>query len=415
MTALWLASLATLVVAGIPLAYLGVLALLARLPKGPPPLAPPRYRFAIIVPAHDEELSIAATTRSLLALDYPPASRRVIVVAHNCRDRTADLARAAGAEVVVYDDLSRATKGDALMRGVARALADISVDAVVVVDADTVVSKNLLTAFCARLSRGAHVIQAEYAVRNVEASWRTRLSALALGMFHRTRNLARQRLGLSVGLRGNGMCFSRSLLAMQPPLATGLVEDVEYGVQLGLAGYRVAYTPEAFVRGEMATDGRAAASQRRRWEGGRRQLTTRFVPRLLVAAMRQRSATLLDLAMDLIVPPLTYLALGLAAGLAFEGTRIALQGRADALTVLWFLATACLVLYGARGVQYSGLPLTTALRTLSSAPAYVVWKLAVMAVRRRDDAWVRTRREAELSLASRVRQRAESPQSPRAP
>src|SRR5205814_1661146 len=142
---------------------------------------------------------------------------------------------------------TRATKGHALEVGVDWVLAHSDADAVVIVDADTVVTPNLLLAFEARLLGAAHALQAEYAVRNPFSSWRTRLSAVALAMFHSTRHRARERLGLSVGLRGNGMCLSRSLLLALPPRATGLVEDVEYGVTLGLAGFRVAHVPEALV------------------------------------------------------------------------------------------------------------------------------------------------------------------------
>jgi hypothetical protein len=136
-------------------------------------------------------------------------------------------------------------------------------------------------------------------VRNPDASWRTRLMAVALAMFHRLRSLARERLGVSAGLRGNGMCFSSALLHKFPHKAFGLVEDVEYGIALGLGGVRVAYADEAKVLGEMVSSAAASESQRQRWEGGRKLLVRQKLPLLMGQALRQRNLMLFDLALDL--------------------------------------------------------------------------------------------------------------------
>src|SRR5580704_15206089 len=80
--------------------YLAGLALLSWRNPVPAPAEPLRTRFDVIVPAHDEELGIAATVESLLAVDYPEELRRVLVVADNCQDATAVRAREAGAVVL---------------------------------------------------------------------------------------------------------------------------------------------------------------------------------------------------------------------------------------------------------------------------------------------------------------------------
>ncbi len=375
--------------------YLGGLALLAR---RRPPLSVGHELpcVALVVPAHDEELHIVATLRILTAVDYQSDRLRVVVVADNCQDATAERARAAGAEVYERSDPEQRGKGHALAFAFARLLDEGWADALVVIDADTVVEPNLLRAFAAGLQRGARALQAEYGVRNVDESWRTALMTVALAMFHRTRSLARERLGLSVGLRGNGMCFTTELLRQVPHRATGLVEDVEYGVSLGLAGVRVTYAADTEVRGEMAASGSAALSQRRRWEGGRLQLARATLPALLRAAWRQRSAVALDLAFDQLVPPLATLSLLVLAGVGCELALLVGRGQITPLTWLWGLAVIGLAGYGARGVQHSGLGLR-AVQALLYAPLYVAWKLVVVRVwrsRGRED-WVRTRRSAE--------------------
>ena len=289
-----------------------------RLPVPPAPAVERRFRF--IVPAHNESAGIAATVKSLLGVDYPAPSFDVLVVADNCEDDTAEQARAAGALVLERHDLERRGKGYALLL----AFSDLppEVDAVVVVDADTLVSSNLLRAFAARRSLGAVAIQADYAVRNPNASWRTRLIAIAFGAFHIVRSRARERLALSCGLRGNGMCFSAALLAEVPHQAFSIVEDVEYGLRLGEAGYRVHYADEAHVYGEMVSTAAAASSQRRRWEEGRNELVRRNGLRLLRAGLVRRSRLLFDLALDLLIPPLSRIAvlslLGALLALAFS-------------------------------------------------------------------------------------------------
>jgi 1,2-diacylglycerol 3-beta-glucosyltransferase len=151
--------------------YLFVLTLLSGR-RAVPPAPPPRLRFDIIVPAHDEEGGIAATVESLLALDYPEALRHVVVVADNCTDATAERARAARAKVLVRTDVGKRGKGYALEYAFSQSLSDGWADAVVVVDADSEVSPNLLRAFSSRIEAGAPAVQAFYGVRNPAASWR---------------------------------------------------------------------------------------------------------------------------------------------------------------------------------------------------------------------------------------------------
>lgn len=372
--------------------YLSFLTLLSRRPPAPAPPAP-RLRFAIVVPAHDEAAGIASTVESLAAVDYPRALRRILVVADNCTDDTAARARAAGAEVMVRDEPALRGKGYALRHAFDRVVSEGWADAVAVVDADTVISPNLLHAFAARVDAGGSAIQADYAVRNPFASWRTALSAIALGAVHGLRSLARERLLLSSGLRGNGMCFTTRLLRAVPHDAVSIVEDLEYGLRLGEAGYRVHHAHEAHVYGEMPAGAHAAATQRRRWEGGRRYMVRMHAGRLLARALRERDRIALDLAIDLLIPPLgtlvTLTLIGLAASLA-------LSWWSGHLTWITWAFLACglgLSGYVLRGWQLSG----TGVRGLAAfrrVPGFLVWKLFVgaRAASGGGSEWVRTPR-----------------------
>jgi 1,2-diacylglycerol 3-beta-glucosyltransferase len=374
--------------------YLATLAGLARRQTPPAPSAP-HVRFDIVVPAHDEEAQIAPTVESLLALDYPRELYRVLVIADNCRDRTAARAAAAGAKVIVRNEPEHRGKGYALARAFHRCLADQFAAAVVVVDADTVVSSNLLSAFAGRFEAGAAAVQADYGVRNPRSSWRTRMMTIALATFHGVRSLARERVGLSCGLRGNGMGFSRAVLEAQPYGAFSIVEDLEYGLQLGYAGFRVQYVHEARVLGQMVVTERASRSQRLRWERGRQALVRQQIPRLLRQAWHRRDLLLFDLAADLMVPPLGQLVALNAVGVTLCLVVARLHGGALPMAAfVWGASLFGMMLYVARGWTLSGVGLS-GLLDLLWAPVYVVWKLTL---RFRDrgqsqEEWVRTTRE----------------------
>ncbi len=362
----------------------------------PPTMGEPRTRFQVIVPAHDEAAGIAETVESLAAIDYPRELFEVVVVADNCTDDTAARARAAGARVLErFDDKLRG-KGYALAHAFEACLGDGKTDAVVVVDADTVVSPNLLRAFDARLRSGARAVQADYAVRNPDEGWRTRLMAIAFGMFHVVRSSGRESLGVSCGLRGNGMCFATELLKEVPHDAFSVVEDLEYGIRLGEHGHRVHYAGEAHVYGDMVSSEKASRSQRARWEGGRLQMAKRHALPLLTRAIRERNAVLADLAMDVLVPPLSVLVMATAVGTAASVALAVVQRRPNAALVLFGASGLCIAAYAARGWQVSGTG-SRGLATLCYAPVYMAWKatLGLRRSRKGPDEWVRTARQGE--------------------
>jgi cellulose synthase/poly-beta-1,6-N-acetylglucosamine synthase-like glycosyltransferase len=345
----------------------------------------------VIVPAHDEALVIERTVASLVKLDWPGERRRVIVIADNCQDATAQLARAAGATVLERHDPQRRGKGYALEFAFRASLDQGWADAVAVVDADSEVSPNLLEAFACRIERGERAVQAHYGILNPHASWRTQLLSIAMAAFHVVRSRARERLALSCGIRGNGWCLASELLRKVPYRAFSLAEDLEYGIELGLAGYRVAYADEARADGEMVTSERIARKQRQRWEGGRFELVATRTWPLLREAARRPSAVCLDLALDLLLLPLSYVALNVAA---FAALAVAATGRLGADPAwLWVAAACCagLLAHVLRAWQLSGLGLR-GLLTLVRVPGFVLWKLALLA-RRRPQQWVRTERE----------------------
>jgi cellulose synthase/poly-beta-1,6-N-acetylglucosamine synthase-like glycosyltransferase len=369
------------------------LLLLTLLSRAPPTLAPAsrRWRFDVVVPAHDEAVVIAAALASLRRLDWPAEYMRVLVVADNCSDATAAIARESGAVVLERNDTRLRGKGHALAFAFQASVDFGWADALVVIDADTEVSSNLLEMFARHLDQGAGAVQAHYGVLNAQASWRTRLMSIAMCAFHQVRSRGRERLGLSCGLRGNGWCLTHAVLAAVPYSAFSLAEDVEYGIELGLAGVRVHYADAAWVAAEMVSAEAASRSQRLRWEHGRRQLRRERVFALLTAAVRGGKVPL-DLALDLLVPPLSTTVAQLAFWMLLAGVAWWWNPAWAPWLGLDLACTFMIALYVLRGWQLSGVG-PQGLIDLARAPVFVLWKLFLMLRPHAGVSWVRTRRE----------------------
>lgn len=371
--------------------YLLVLTLLsARLPLLPKPSRD--LRFDVLVPAHNESAVIETCIASLQRLDWPTDCYRILVIADNCEDATARLARAAGVTVLERADESARGKGHALRFAFDHSSETGWADALVIVDADTEVSTNLLTIFAACIESGAGVVQAHYGVRNPGESWRTGLLAIAHGAFHGVRSRARERLRLSCGVRGNGWCITHDTLRQVPYQAFSLTEDLEFGIALGLAGQRVHYSDEAYVDAEMESREPVAVRQRQRWEDGRFDLLRLQLMPLLRTALRKRSAVALDLAIDLMVLPLSYVALGVLLLTAVSATASLWQPDFRIWLPASVFCVVCLSLYVLRGWQLSGRGLA-GLGDLMWAPVFVLWKL-IRVLRAHDrKEWAPTRRK----------------------
>jgi cellulose synthase/poly-beta-1,6-N-acetylglucosamine synthase-like glycosyltransferase len=358
---------------------------------------PSTTKFLFVIPAHNEQDSILDCVAACLAVDWDPRQFAVAVIADNCSDRTAAAALAAGALVVERTDSVRRSKGYALEYFFTNSsLADTirSYDAVIVIDADTVVDRGILQSCARSLADGNDWIQCYNTVLNAGETWRTRLVTLAFSLINGVWLLGQERLGLSVGLKGNGMCFSTRGLARFPWKAYGLVEDWEFSWMLRTAGERIRFLPDVCVRSEMLSRWSGdAATQLQRWEAGRRALWRRFL-RPVVHARNLSVFQKLMYALELLCPSLATLTLGLllASTLHFLGFfRPAVWPISNWLLPVHVLMTVAIVTYVVSPVFVLNVP-ARYLLDLFGAPYHVAWKL-LMVPWRKPASWVRTPRE----------------------
>lgn len=355
-------------------------------------------RFAFIVPAHNEEKDIERTLQSFSGIEYPRDLVEVVVIADNCTDRTASVARRSGATVLERTDPSRRGKGHALRWGFDILLRDRSdIEAFVVIDADSVVVPDYLRILNAYIDGGARVCQTSDLVSPDVSGWSGRMSRIGFLLYNYVRPLGRAALGSTVGLRGNGMCFLREILTRHPWDAFTRAEDLEYGLNLLLQGVKVTFVPEATVFARMPEEAKHAVSQRARWEGGRMALIRRYTGPLVSRALGKGCGSCVDSLLDLMTPAMVNLT-GVCFLMAFVSGVLLLAG--VGWMAFFAVAWSLLGLFGI-GHLLVGLWIARAepslYRTLLQIPKYALWKISVylgLGNRRGRGEWVRTSRDS---------------------
>lgn len=347
------------------------------------------HPLVLLVPAHQEAANIQTCVRQLLKQSYPLF--RVVVVADNCTDQTAQLARQVADErVEVWErhDPVAMGKGHALAWALERLKRSaFPWHAVVLVDADTRLDSRFLEAMADGLHQGQVAQQGDYRISPPLTRWRQKMADVSAALYHHLRARGRQYLGLSAGLFGNGMCFARSVIEDIGWPALSRVEDIEYQAILALHGIRVHYQENAKLWAEAPSTLTRSSGQRERWEIGRYRVARHYLPRLL----SQPSRLTLAMALDLAMPSFT-LVFGYWLLLAFPGLA---WGDAD-FWQGWNMVGAGLAFYLASGLILGRVPLKTAL-ALMGAPVFALWvaRVHLTGWRKPEGKWERTPREAE--------------------
>jgi 1,2-diacylglycerol 3-beta-glucosyltransferase len=224
----------------------------------------PAYTFAIVIPAHNEEQTISTTLRSCAELDYPGDKYKIFVIADNCSDRTAEIAKKNDATCLERHDEEKRGKGFALKWGFKQILADRH-DALVVLDADCQLDAHALRIFDYYLKKGEKVLQANDAASNPDNNAMSYAVAVGNLIENRLFYAPKSRLGLAVFLRGTGMVFRREVLEQHPWQAHSVVEDAEYTLRLIKSDIKVRFINEVKVVSEFPDQKDQLHVQRIRW------------------------------------------------------------------------------------------------------------------------------------------------------
>ena len=292
-------------------------------------------RFAILVAAHNEEKVISSIIQSLKCLNYPKDMYEIFVIADNCTDQTAKIAKENGAKV--YE------RYDPVMRGKGYSLEwmfkkifdmDKEYDAVCVLDADNLVSTNFLMEMNKQMCMGHEVIQGYLDSKNPTDSWIAAGNSISFWVSNRLFQLPRHYLGLSGVLGGTGFVTSIKVLKELGWGATCLTEDLEYSLKLVLKGKKVYWSHEAVIYDEKPLGLSQSWRQRKRWMQGHFDCARRFLKDLIVKAIRDRDFAAFDMALYMFQPIVVVM-----SGVAFIAGIINLLANLESVNVASTLAS----------------------------------------------------------------------------
>ena len=348
-------------------------------------------RFSILMPAHNEAAGIEQTLSSLMPHVGPMGD--VLVVADNCTDDTAALARQSGARVIERHDAERRGKGYALAAGV-EALRSAPPAVVIILDADCTVTVGSIQQIAQAAHQQQTPVQAVYRMLpSAKAGPAQRVGAFAWRVKNELRAAGAQRLGIPCPLMGAGMAFPWSVIASTRLASGNLVEDLQLGIDVALAGTPARLRADVVVESQLPDSTQAAARQRARWEHGTLSTIRQQVPRLLSAAVSGRRSHLMGMALDVALPPLAFFSMAVFALTALQALWWLATGLSAALllglTSLTLLLATLVIAWWSVGREFltAGELAQIPLYVLRKLPSYARWLLG-----RGERVWVRTDR-----------------------
>ncbi|ACL18245.1 cellulose synthase/poly-beta-1,6-N-acetylglucosamine synthase-like glycosyltransferase [Desulfitobacterium sp. LBE] len=270
----------------------------------------PEKSFALVVAAHNEEAVIGPLVDNLLNLDYPKELYDVFVVADNCTDKTALIAKNAGALVHQRFNNEKRGKGYALEWMFHRLFKlERHYDAVIIFDADNLVNETFLVEMNSKLCQGHQIVQCYLDSKNPYDTWVTNTFSITFWLSNRLLQLARYNTGfLNNVLGGTGMCISTKVLKDLGWGATSLTEDLEFTMKALISGIKTTWAHDAIVYDEKPLTFIQAWNQRKRWAQGQVDVAGRYFFPLIYKAFKERKLMYFDAAVHLFQPALVMIA-----------------------------------------------------------------------------------------------------------
>lgn len=270
----------------------------------------PEKSFALVVAAHNEEAVIGPLVDNLLNLDYPKELYDVFVVADNCTDKTALIAKNAGALVHQRFNNEKRGKGYALEWMFHRLFKlERHYDAVIIFDADNLVNETFLIEMNSKLCQGHQIVQCYLDSKNPYDTWVTNTFSITFWLSNRLLQLARYNTGfLNNVLGGTGMCISTKVLKDLGWGATSLTEDLEFTMKALISGIKTTWAHDAIVYDEKPLTFIQAWNQRKRWAQGQVDVAGRYFFPLIYKAFKERKLMYFDAAVHLFQPALVMIA-----------------------------------------------------------------------------------------------------------
>ena len=254
-----------------------------------------QHRFMTIIPAHNEEKVVVNLIESLKKLDYPKDLYDIYVIADNCTDKTAEVAKKAGAIVYERFDEAHKTKGHALQWFLAQKIEeDAPYDAFCIFDADNIVDENFLKVMNKKLCQGEEVVQGYKDIKNPSDSWVSAGYAIFYWTMHRFYHLARYNIGLSPLMNGTGFMVKFDVIKPQGWNTKTLTEDIEFSLKRIIKGKKLGWATDAIVYDEQPVGFKQSWTQRSRWTVGHMQCLKEYTKPLAEAVVKNKTVMNFD-------------------------------------------------------------------------------------------------------------------------
>ena len=307
--------------------------------KDKPLLVNKDHRFMAIIPAHNEEAVVANLVESLKNQTYNKDLYDIYVIADNCTDNTAKVAKEAGAIVYERFDTVNKTKGYALNWFLAQKIKeDAPYDAFFIFDADNIVDKNFIKNMNKKLCQGEDVVQGYRDIKNPTDSWVTAGYALFYWTMHRFYHLARYNLGLSPLLNGTGFMVRFDVVKPNGWDTETLTEDIEFSLKRIIKGKKLGWATDAIVYDEQPVGFKQSWSQRSRWTVGHIQCIGRYTKDLALAVKEHKTLMNFDGLLYIVGSiPMFIISLLLVATNFFMYARDAMTGSELIYNILMYL------------------------------------------------------------------------------
>jgi len=351
----------------------------------------PRPKIAVLIPAYNEAAGIAATISTILP--QLTADDRLLVIADNCTDATAEIARNCGASAIERQDTQRKGKGYALDFGL-ESIASHPPEVVIMVDADCICQPDSIEKLARVAVDSNRPVQATYLMEQPpNPTPKDSISALAFLVKNLVRPSGLKQLGFPSLLTGTGMPFPWSIIRSVSLASSNIVEDMQMSLDLAIAGHPTVFCPEARVTGCLPQQQQAAKSQRTRWEHGHIQTLLTQTPRLATASVEQQRFDLMAIALDLSVPPLSLLVAIWLAAFAVSILAATIGTSPIPAILLGVQGLLILVSIVSAWAKFGRADISGA--TLLSVPFYILWKIPLYLgfILKRQTKWVRTERD----------------------
>ncbi len=271
-----------------------------------------KHKFMAVISARNEEKVIANLIKSIKNQTYENID--IYIIADNCSDKTAEIARFYGANVYERFDNTKKSKGYALEWFFKKILIEKpdEYDAFCVFDADNIVSKDFFEKMNEKLCQGEKIVQGYRDISNVDDSWVSANYAIFYWTMNRCYHYARYKLGLSPLINGTGFMVSMDILKEKNGWHSDtLTEDIEFSIENIIKNQKIGWAQDAVVYDEQPQKFKQSFRQRLRWSVGHIQCFQKFFTQFM--SLGKFDATIIDTLIYTLGMPTMLLSLAVTA------------------------------------------------------------------------------------------------------